>query len=31
MNSYDMKKDPLLKEAMSRKGICLTNDSTCTW
>ena len=31
MNSDDMKKDPLLKEAMSRKGICLTNDSTCTW
>ncbi len=31
MNSDDMKKDPLLKEAMNRKGICQTNDSTCTW
>ena len=31
MDADEMKKDPLLKEAMNRKGICQTNDSTCTW
>ena len=31
MDANEMKKDPLLKEAMNRKGICQTNDSTCTW
>ena len=31
MDANEMKKDSLLKEAMNRKGICQTNDSTCTW